>query len=183
MLERLSQLPPREQIGLCIACAAILLVTADYFVVEPVFAELDRMDVSIEEKESKVKGNLKTLRYKDSIETQYEDVKNLVGISYSGQEAIDFKGRTDDIAPQSGIRVKSRKLLPATTTDFLVTYFLQIGGFESEIAALINFLHQIQQNPGLLRVQRLTVTSQAENNSIKGTLVISKAMTLAEEQE
>ncbi len=183
MLGRFLQLPPREQVGLSLACAAVLLLSADHFVVKPVFAELKRMDVSIAEKEKKVEGHLKTLRYKESIETQYEQVKNLVGISSSGQEAIDFKGRIDDMAPQSGISIKSRKLLPPTPTDFLVTYSLQIGGFEAEMAALINFLHQVQETPGLLRVQRLTVTSQSENDSVKGTLTISKAMTLADEQE
>lgn len=183
MLERLSQLPPREQVGLSLACAAILMVAADHFVVRPVFAELDRMDVSIAVKEKEITDYHEALRYKGSVEKQYNEVKNLIGVSSSDQDPIDFKGRIDDIALQKGIRVNSRKLLKETTTDFLVTYFLQIGGFEAEMSALINFLNEIQQTPGLLRVQNLTITSQTENNAVKGTLTISKAMTLAEKQE
>ena len=183
MLGRLLQLPPREQIGLSLACAFVLLVAADHFVVKPVFAELDRMDISIEEKEKALEANLKTLRYKDSIKTQYESIKNLVGVSSSDSEAVDFKGRIDDIALQGGISVKSRRLLPKTPTEFLVTYSLQISGFESEMSALINFLHNIQEDPGLLRLERLTVSSQEENDTVKGTLTVSKAMTLADEGE
>lgn len=183
MLGRLLQLPPREQVGLSLACAALLLLAADYWVVKPVFAELSRMDVRIEEKEKGISDNLEILRYEESIEIQYEQVKNLIGISSSGQEAIDFKGTIDDMAPKSGISIKSRKLLPDDPDNYIVTYSLQIGGFESEMAALINFLYKVQSAPGLLRVQRLIVNSQLENNSIKGKLTISKAMTLADGQE
>ncbi len=183
MLGRLSQLPPREQVGLAVACAALLLLAADHFVVKPVAWDLKRMDINIKRAEKLVKDNSKVLQYKDSVESQYAQVKNLIGVSSSEQEGMDFKGDIDDLAPRNGISVKSRKLLPMVPNDFLETYFVSIGEFESEVVALINFLNEIHNAPGLLRVQRLSVSSQTMDNMVKGSLVISKAMTLADEQE
>ena len=73
--------------------------------------------------------------------------------------------------------------LTPETTDFLVTYAVEISNFEAETLSLINFLHEIQSAPGLLRIQRISLTSQDETTMVKGSLVISKVMTLAGEQE
>jgi hypothetical protein len=183
MFGKLTQLPPREQAGLALACAALLLLGTDSFVVRPIALELKRMDAEISAAKEEVKDNRLALRYKDSVEKQYEEVKNLIGVSKNEQEGLNFKGDIDDMAPRNGIKVKSRKLLEPVPTDFLETYFVSIGGFESDILALIHFLYDMHNAPGLLRVQKLTINSQVPNTMVSGSMVISKAMTLAEKQE
>jgi Tfp pilus assembly protein PilO len=184
MLGRLSQLPQREQIGLSLACAALLLVVADQFVVKPVGRDLDRMDVEIEVAERQLQHNRGILKYQESVEAQYRQVENVIGVSCPAQEAIEaFKSQVDEIALRNGISLKSMQHLAPVTTDFLVTYFVEISDFEGETLSLINFLHEVQTAPGLLRLQRLSITSQDESTTVKGSIVISQVMTLAEEQE
>jgi len=183
MFSRLSQLPQREQLGLGIACAALLLLAADHFVVKPVSWKLKQLDVKIKMAEEQVDKNRKSLQYAESVEKQYAQVKDLIGVSKSDQEGLDFVGFIDDMAPRNGVSVKSRKLQTAPPSDYLETYFVTIGGFESETVALINFLNEIESSPGLLRVKKLSISSQAPNDMLKGSLVISKAMTLADKQE
>jgi type II secretory pathway component PulM len=182
MLWRFSQLPARERLGLGLACAAVLLWATDFFVVNPTLLKLKLMDVEIKKVKSLVKYNRKELRYKDSVEKQYQEVKSLIGVANSDQVGLDFKGDIDDMAPQNSISVKSRKLMEPVTTDFLETYFVNIGGFEADLSALLNFLNELQNAPGLLRVQKLTIQSQAPNSVVKGSMIISKAMTLAEKE-
>ncbi len=184
MLGRLSQLPPREQMGLGLACAFALFFIADQIVIKPVSKTLARMDVDIEVAEKQVTHNKEVLQYRESVEAQYEQVKNLIGISGLEQEAVEaFKSNIDEMALRNGISLKSMQHLAPETTDFLVTYFVEISDFEAETLSLINFLHDVQNAPGMLRLQRMSVASQNESSEVKGSLVISKVMTLAGEQE
>jgi len=183
MFSRLSQLPQREQLGLGLACAALLLLSADHFVVKPVSWKLKQLDVKIKMAEDQVTQNNKSLQYETSVENQYAQVKDLIGVSKSDQEGLNFVGYIDDMAPRNGVSVKSRKLQTDPPSDFLETYVVNIGGFEAETLALINFLNAIESAPGLLRVRKLSISSQAPNDMLKGSLVISKVMTLVDKQE
>ena len=184
MLGRLSQLPPREQIGLGVACAFALIFVADQVVIKPVSKILDNMDVDTEVLEMQVARDQELLRYEDSVKVQYEQVKNLIGVSGPTQETIEqFKSNIDEMALRNGISLKSMQHLAPEPTDFLVTYFVKIGDFEADILSLVNFLYEIQMAPGMLRLQKLSLTSQDESSTVKGSLVVSKVMTRAAEQE
>jgi len=170
--------------GLGLACAFALFFIADQIVIKPVSKTLARMDVDIEVAEKQVTHNKEVLQYRESVEAQYEQVKNLIGISGLEQEAVEaFKSNIDEMALRNGISLKSMQHLAPETTDFLVTYFVEISDFEAETLSLINFLHDVQNAPGMLRLQRMSVASQNESSEVKGSLVISKVMTLAGEQE
>jgi len=184
MLGRLSQLPPREQLGLGLACAFALFFITDQVVVKKVTKTLGRMDVELEVAAKQVAHNQEVLQYKDSVEAEYEQVKNLIGVSGPEQEAAEaFSTLIDKMALDNGISLRSMQNLTPETTDFLVTYFVEISDFESETLSLINFLHRVQDAPGMLRLKRMSVASQNENSMVEGSLVISKVMTLAGEQE
>lgn len=184
MLGRLTQLPPRELVGLCAACAFVLLLIADQVVVKPVLAVLDRMDVNISVAEKQIDHNREVLRYKESVGAQYAQVKNLIGVSAPRQESIEtLKSTIDEMALENRISLKSMQHLTPQTTDFLVTYFVEISDFEAEMPSLLHFLHDVQTTAGMLRVQHLSVTSQEENATVKGSMVVSKVMTLAGEEE
>jgi hypothetical protein len=184
MLGKLSQLPPREQIGLGLACALVLCFVADQVVVKPVSKILDDRDADIEVLEKEIAQDKELLRYEDSVKVQYEQVKNLIGVSGPEQETIEqFKSDIDEMALRNGLSLKSMQHLTPEPTDFLVTYFVDIGDFEADVLSLINFLYEVQMAPGMLRMQNLSLTSQEESSTVKGSLVISKVMTLAAEQE
>jgi len=184
MFGRLSQLPPREQLGLGVACAFVLFFFADQIVVKPVTRVLNRMDVELDVAEQCVEHNREVLQYAASVEAQYGRGKDLIGVAGPEQETVEaFKNSIDEMALRNGISLKSMQHLPPEATDFLVTYFVEIGDFEGETLSLINFLQEVQSAPGMLRLQRLSVTSQDASTTVKGSLVISKVMTLAGEQE
>ena len=183
MLERLTQLSKWEQLGIPVAFAMLLLFVADRWVIKPISLEIKKLDAELVAARQEVIDNNKALRYKESVEEQYAQVKDLIGVSKDSQEGLNFKGDIDDMAPRNGIKVKSRKLLKPDVSDFLETYFVNIGGFEADIGALIHFLYEAHNAPGLLRVQRLVVGSQAPNSVVSGSMIIAKAMTRAENQE
>jgi hypothetical protein len=184
MFGRLAQLPQREQIGLGVACSALLLFVSDQVVIKPVTKELRRMNVEIEVAEKQLNQNRNILQYDSSVEAQYQQVENLIGVSVAEQESIEeFKSSLDEMALQNAISLKSMQHLAPETTDFLVTFFIEISEFEAETLSMINFLHDIETAPGMMRLQRISITSQDETTKVKGSLVISKVMTRAEEQE
>jgi len=184
MFARLSQLPLREQAGLGIACVFVLFLIADRIVVKPVSGILGRMDVEIAVADQQSDQNREVLQYEASVQARYEQVKNLIGISAAEQDSLEsFNRSVDEMALRNAISLKSMQHLPPDATDFLVTYFVEVSDFESETQSLLNFLHEIQSAPGMLRVQKISLASQDESTTVKGSLVISKVMTLAGEQE
>jgi len=174
----LGRLPARERFWLGVAVAFIFLLIVDQFVVRSVARDLQRMDVDIAILENRVEHNRKVLQLEDSVETQYEQVSDLIGESGPEQEAIEaLKGTVDEMANKTGVGLKSMQHLAPDPLDFLTTYFVDVSEFATDSLNLMNFLHEVQTVPGMLRIRRLVVNAQDTSTRVKGSVVISKVMT------
>lgn len=180
MIEKLTQLPLREKAGLVLALVLVVLYVTDLTVAKPLVKRLRDLDVSIKVESERLSRYHKMLSYEDSVAAQYATVKDLIGFSGTEQETIEvFKSEIDEIALRNGIRLKSMRHLVPESTDFLVTYIVEINSFEAETTALIRFLHEVTRAPGLIRVRNMVVTSQGTGGVMSGSLVLSKVMTRA----
>lgn len=178
MIERLLQLPTREKIGLIAALVVVPLYITDLTVVKPLIRKARELDTTIAVEKEQLDRYRKTLAYEDSVKQQYSDVKDLIGISGSEQEAIEtFKNEIDELALRNAIRLKSMRHLTPEATEFLITYVVEISDFEAETAALLNFMHMVSQAPGLIRVRQTTLSSQSTDTVINGSMVVTKVMT------
>ncbi len=179
----LGKLPVREQVWLGVAIACIFLLLADKLVVQSVAANIQQMNVDISILENQIEYGRKTLRLKDSVETRYKKVSNLIGESGSEQEAIEnLKGIVDEIANRNGVGLKSMQHLTPDPLDFLTTYFVDVSEFTTDSLKLMNFLHEIQTVPGMLRIKQLVVNAKDTSNEVTGSIKISKVMTKGAEK-
>lgn len=184
MIDRLMQLPVREKVGLALALALVALYVTDVTVAKPLIRRVRELDTDIRVARERVNRSRQTLAYSDSVAQQYDQVKDLIGISGTEQEVIEaFKNEIDELALRNGVRLKAMRHLTPEPTKFLVTYVVEISDFEAETAALINFLDMLSAAPGLIRVRQLVISSQTTDSVVNGSIVITKAMTRASADE
>lgn len=181
MIDKLLQLPTREKVGLFFALGLVLLYVVDLTVAKPLIRHVDALDASIQIEQERLDRYLKTLSFEASVDEQYLKVKDLIGVSGPEQEAVEiFKNEVDEIALRHGVRLRSMRHLAPQPTEYLVTYIIEVGDFEAETSALIRFLDDVSQAPGLLRTRQLSLSSQSTDTQVNGSMVITKVMTLAE---
>ncbi len=178
MMGKLAQLPIREKAGLALALVLMLLYVTDLSVVKPLVRRLRSLEVAIEVEQKRLDHNRKVVSYEASVESQYEGVKDLIGVSGTEQETIEtFKNEIDELALRNAFRLRSMRHLTPERTAFLVSYIIEISEFEAETPALISFLNGINRSPGLIRVRNAVISSQRTDSMVSGSLVITKVMT------
>ncbi len=179
MMMKLAQLPLRERIGLLLAIGFMVLMIADAFVLKPTFRHLRGLDSAIAAEESELRRSKEVLQYEHSVQQQYMEVKDLLGVSGPESETIEaFKNELDELALSYGVQIRSMRHLAPERSDHLVTYVIEVGAYETEAPNLLRFLHAINTAPGLMRVRQLTVSSQSPDLQVSGTLSVTRAMTL-----
>ncbi len=178
MIMKLAQLPLRERVGLLLAVGFMVLMVADAFVFKPAFRQLDALDAAILTEEGELRRSLGVLQYEDSVREQYLDIKDVLGVTGAQSETIEsFKDALDELALSSGVQLRSMRHLSPETTDYLVTYVIEVGDYETEIPNLLQFLDAIHRTPGLMRVRTLTIASQAASLDVDGTISVTRVMT------
>ena len=184
MIEKLTQLPVKERIGLALALGLIGVMITDALVVKPAIRNLRVLETSIVASEASLKHARSVLQYEDSVLLQYTDVKDLLGISGPETETIEaFKNELDEMAIRHGLRLRSMRHLRPERTEHLVTYVIQVGEFDAEIPAFLRFLDAVSQAPGLMRVRQVTLASQSTTLEISGSFAVTKVMTLSDAGE
>lgn len=183
MIDKLSRLPIREQIGLAVALSVVGVMLVDAAVVKPSLRYLQALDADIAAAEAARSHAGSVLQYEDSVQVQYEEVKSYLGVSGPETETIEaFKNQLDEMAIEHGVQLRSMRHQQPEPTAYLVTYVIRIGEFEAAIPSFIRFLHAVSQAPGLMRVRQVTIQSQSEDLSVTGSFQVTKVMTLDPEQ-
>lgn len=185
ILDRLQKLAGREQAALGLAVACVFAVIADYALVEPMRAMAKELDVEIRIAERKLEYNLGYVKDSDKVAKSFESVKGLLG--EASQESADIenlKGEVDGLAGDVGFGYESMSHQPAVRGDggAYTEYFVKIGKFEADVDVLLSFMHELRVSSGMLRVAELKVAPGAKENSVKGTIVVSKVMIGAEKK-
>jgi len=178
MIMKLAQLPMRERIGLALAGGFIVLMISDAFVFKPVLRQLEALDASILAEETELRRSNGVLQYEDSVRQQYLEVKDLLGATGPETETIEsFKSEFDELALAHGVQLRSMRHLSPETTDYLVTYVIEVGDFEAEMPDVLRFLGAINMAPGLMRVRSMTVGSQTADAQVNGSIAVTRVMT------
>lgn len=184
MIEKLANLPARERVGLAVALILLLMMIVDAVIAKPLLRYLGAQEARITSTSAELEHSRDVIRYSDSVELQYEAVKDLLGVTGPESETVEaFKNELDEMSIKQGVTLRSMRHLPPESTDYLVTYVVEVGDFETEAPALIRFLDTISSAPGLMRVREISVSSQQTNRVVNGSMVITKVMTLPNENE
>lgn len=178
MIAKLSQLPLRERLGLLISIAFVVSLLTDAFVIKPALHYIDDLDAQISARQSEIRESRGVIQYADSVEQQYSMVKDLLGVTGPESETIEaFKNELDELAIRHGVQLRSMRHLSPDETDYLLTYIVEVGDYEAEMASLLRFLYAVNEAPGLMRIRSMSIESRSTDSVVSGTLSVTRVMT------
>jgi hypothetical protein len=178
MIGRLTELPRRERMGLILALALVAIMIGDAVVLKPALRQIRDLDQAIMRERAEISRSRGVLQFADSVLEQYSDVRHLLGESGPESETIEgFKSELDELAIRHGVGLRSMRHLNPETSDYMLTYVIDVGDYESDMGNLLRFLDGIHEAPGLMRVRQLTITSQTTNQLVNGAVSVTRVMT------
>lgn len=178
--EKLQQLGARERRVLWIAGLCVLALAADRLAVRPVTSALSRMQVDVESAEQQLALNLGVLQQADPVCAEYLKIEPTLDRADSAAQAIDtLKAQLDDLAVKSGLRIGSMEQKEPKDAGVCSIYAVEIGSFEARVPELFRFLHGISMSPGLLRVSKMALDSDAKTQIVKGSMLITRSIVKA----
>jgi hypothetical protein len=180
LMERLGV---RERIGLSIAglCVAALLV--DVAVVGPLGHQIDALEDGIADVQRKLDYNRDVLRLEAPVREEYERVRGLIGSADSKSRASDALTATVDALARTS-RIDCPLMGPRAPLEkpFYDEFVVEVGKFEGPVSGLLSFLHAVSREPGLLRVVAFSVSPDKVVDTVKGSLVVTKVMSVDESE-
>lgn len=170
----LSHLSKREKIilYLCLAMAFIFLIYN--FALEPIKKKMQDLNQKVEIKQVKLEKNLAVLSKKEKIEKKYAKYeKNMQAKGADEEEIAAFLSEIESLAQKNGLRINDMKPRPTKTVDFYKKFTVDLQA-EGGIKQITQFIYQLQNDPELLRVDRLRLETKSQSQNLTSYMLISK---------
>ena len=184
MALKLKNLKPREKIMLAAAAAAVFCLICERTLVQWWF--LNRwhdMGKAISVEQENLDFSTVILNMKDEVTAKYAEIEgSLSSIASTSEQIVDMKGEIDDMARSSGLIIGAMADKETKNEEFFDKYYVDIAKFEASIDSLLKFLYEIRISPGMLKVEKLSVTPDKNQKIFKGSMVITKVMVRTPDQ-
>jgi len=171
----LNKLSKKEKAGLFIAAAFVFFSILDRAVIAPINNGIKEVSHKIEANEKRLKEQLRYLNQKDAISREYQGYANAVEKKLSEEEeTAKMLSEIEDLSKKSSVYLIDIKPRPSRQTDFYKEYMVEIE-VESGMESLMNFLHQLNASPQLLRAEKLRISlKEKDSSAVKASLLITK---------
>ena len=171
----LNKLSKKEKAGLLIAAAFVFFSILDRAVIAPINNSIREVSHKIEANEKRLKEQLRYLNQKDTISREYQGYASAVEKKLSEEEeTAKILSEIEDLSKKSSVYLIDIKPRPSRQTDFYKEYMVEIE-VESGMESLMNFLHQLNASPQLLRAERLRISlKEKDSSTVKASLLITK---------
>lgn len=173
---KLDALKPREKAGLLIALCVVFLVVMDRMVVSPLLSRCDELQSAITLAEMELAHQRQVLASGPEIEQAFRAVENLIGATGSDTEMVDaMKGQMDELAHAAGLEIVSMQHRDPEKRVYVQEYIVDIGRFDGNMPALLQFLYDLWNAPGLLRARSVNAALSRDGSKVEGALRVTKA--------
>lgn len=183
IFSKLDNMSTRDKILIVVAIAMVISVLIDRFVVQRIFSSTKNVQMLIDSEMDNLAYSSKVIACSDGVEEDFLAISAKLGRITNPDSDIDImKGEIDDLARKSGLLLTSMKNREPRKDIHYTEYIVDIGGFEGNEESLLKFLDAVErcEIPGLLRVVRLNVGIGRKDNTIKGSMTITKVMIIRE---
>lgn len=176
---KLNQLGTREKVFLLVGLVVVLGLLIDRFVVQSITDHLAELDQDIVVERENLLYNLRILRTREQVASEYRQVSGLLADPAPDAEQIDrMKGEIDELARRCGLVIVSMEHREPRTEPYYKEYIIEIGSFEAGMPAVLNFLDAVRNAPGLTRVEAFNLSPARELDQVKGSMTITKVARL-----
>ena len=150
--------------------------------VGPVAHKLQQLEAEVVDQEKKLARNLGVLAPKprETVEKNYSRYGSIIKMRGSSEEEnSQMLSEVDKLAGQNKVTLSATKPRDTRKDRDSESYVVEVE-IEATMAELLGFVYSIETSAQLLRVDRLSLDAKAgkKPDSVRGTLVISKIVTL-----
>lgn len=173
-LLKLDKLGARERVGLALALVCMLVLLVDRLVVGMVAGRVKAVTAQAAAESKELDYNRGVLKTQGPIAAEYARIEARLANALSDAEAIDqIKGRVDDLARAAGVELISMEHRSPLPAEGYTEYVIEIRKFEAPMDRLLDFLHDVWQTPGMMRVRKLTIAPGTDDATVEGSAIIS----------
>jgi len=177
-LERLGR---RERLLFLVMTLVLAGAAADWLFVRPMAQRLAELDAGIQAEASRLAYQDRVLASRDAVRQRYESARGLVGVAASPASAIDeLKGEIDELARRNNLVLQTMDHREGKAQGVTQEFWVEVGKCEASMGDMVGFLCALRDSPGLLRVERLTLSPAGSPDRVRAALSISKLMLLSE---
>lgn len=172
-----EKLSKKEKFGLSIAMTFLTAALLDRFIISPIKNRFRQINQKIEISEKKLGSALRNLKQKEFITAEYQKYIDYVKKSGSDEEEVaKVLAEIEALARKSSVYLVNTKPQKPREVDFYKEYAVEIET-EGDMPSLINFLHQLNTSPLLLRADKLRLSPKArESTVLKASMLITKVL-------
>jgi hypothetical protein len=179
----LEKLGSRERLGLGLAILFVAALFVDWLVVRPLVVRWKDVDAEIVAKRDSIRLNRRILAWEPDVRKEFEQVQALLGSSGSAEESVqELKARIDELAEKDGVTIQTRERGQSRAVAGSEEHALDIEQFESEPKNFLEFLRDVQQANGLVRVSRMSVGPKEGSSQIAGSMRITRLVVAPQEK-
>lgn len=180
--KRWSAWRTREKVGLVLAAVCVAALAVDRWVVRTIVRQMHELEAEILTERVRLAEHLRVLQEEGAVRATFESVRGVLP-NAAAEPSVDIdamKGELAELAQRTGLRLIS--LAHQEPRRFLshMEYRIEIGGFEGSQTSLLQFLDGLRALPGLVRVIRLSAAPTRESGSVKGSLIVSRVLRVAD---
>lgn len=178
----LSLMPRDRSAWFVLAGVAGVILGGVVIVLGPVNGRFAQMNEAVVSQEKKLARNLGVLapQARDAVEREYGRFGSVIKMRGSSEEEnAQMLSEIDKWAGQNKIKLSATKPRETRKDQDCEYYSVEVE-VEANMTELIGFIYALESSPQLLRVERLTLDAKGgkQQDSMRGTLVISKVVTL-----
>lgn len=162
-----SKLSKKERVGLIVAGVIITIVFIDRLFIRPIGIKLQRIDREIALNEKKLTHDLRNIRSRDFIESEYEKYKSFVkkGSASDEENVSNILAEIEGLAHTAGVNLVDIKPQASKQVDFYTEYSAEVT-VEGSMEQIIAFLHKLNSSAQLLRAVKLRFGMKQKESSV-----------------
>lgn len=171
----LRNLTIREKLILAICITLVLIYVAVNFAFIPLKAKIDNLNNQIGIKELKLKKSYKVLNQQVPVENTYNKYSDFMKQKENDeQEMSALLSEVESITKQINIHISDMKPSRVRAVDFYKKFSLELEA-EGLLDDLTKFMHILQSQPHLLKIERLRLEKRSMRvNTLKAFMLISR---------
>lgn len=179
ILSRLQRLGRREKIILVLAIVALVLWLLDFLVVRPLWGHIEALDDEIRGAQLTLDYHERALQRREKLDREYASVRDTIGETTTRAQDIErLTAQVDALARSTGVNIPSMGGIspPGDDDDPYTEYVVEVRSLECDLDSFLTFLYECPRQPGLLRVQTLSVAPNEDSGLLEGSIRVTKVM-------
>jgi hypothetical protein len=174
----IARLSGREKLSVTVMAVVLSILFVDRTVIRAVSNRLNELNDQTKTAIRTLKFNYAILQTQPSVTEQYDKVKDSLELPLTDEEILaETESRfLRPLLQKNAIVVESTKALPSSLPPVgsAREYVIELTGVEGDTVKLLEFMHEVNQLPGLYRITQVHLVPGDLPQRVKGSIAVAR---------